>query len=34
MVFEKNTEDFKNKKVKHYFNVSVIIDIELGDIKQ
>ncbi|CCL19691.1 TPA: hypothetical protein KOR91_003395 [Clostridioides difficile] len=33
MVFERNIESFKNKKVKQYFNVSVVVDIECGDTK-
>ncbi|MCC0697097.1 hypothetical protein [Clostridioides sp. ES-S-0048-02] len=33
MVFERNIENFKNKKVKQYFNVSVVVDIECGDTK-
>ena len=33
MVFENNIENFKNKKVKQYFNISVVIDIEYGDTK-
>ncbi|MCC0641840.1 MULTISPECIES: hypothetical protein [unclassified Clostridioides] len=33
MVFERNIENFKNKKVKQYFDVSVVVDIECGDTK-
>lgn len=33
MVFERNIENFKNKKIKQYFNVSVAVDIEFGNTK-
>ncbi|RXM74615.1 hypothetical protein DP143_01600 [Clostridium tetani] len=33
MVFEENNENFKNKKLKNYFEVSIVIDIECGNTK-